>query len=133
MYMGLTGKLKCTQSSHKCLRMVLLKVKLLLENWKGISQQELITFHHNRLKDEVKHYILKPTNLFILFGIRKNCHSTEKSPLLNPFLWADTIKRGLIEKGCGPNSFGSGDDSAENSCEHGNECPSSIKIREFLD
>lgn len=63
-----------------------------------MNHQELIIFHHNRLKDEVKHYILKPTNLFILSVIRKKCHSTEKTPLLNLFLWEDNIKRVLTEK-----------------------------------
>jgi hypothetical protein len=63
-----------------------------------------------------------------LFGIKKNYHSTEKSSLLNSFLGEDKIKRGLIEKGHGPNSFSSGDDSAENSCEHDNEPPSSRKF-----
>jgi hypothetical protein len=81
------------------------------------------------LKDEAKHYILKPT--YSLSAIRKNCHSTEKTPLLNLFLWEDNIKRGLRKKGRGPSSFVSGDDSAENSCEHDNEHSNSIIAREF--
>jgi hypothetical protein len=42
--MGLIGKLKCIQPSH----------------------QELIILHYNKLKDEVKHYILKLTYSFCL-------------------------------------------------------------------
>lgn len=85
--------------------LILLRLKLLLENWSAINHQELITFHHNRLKDEVKHYILKPTNLFILSVIRKKCHSTEETPLLNLFLWEDNIKRVLREKCVDLNHF----------------------------
>jgi hypothetical protein len=43
------------------------------------------------IKAGVKHYILRYTDLFVLYGIRKNCHSHGRNLLLYQF-----IKRVLI-------------------------------------
>jgi hypothetical protein len=44
-----------------------LRLKLLLKSWKGVNHQVLIKFWQKWLKQEVKHYIQRITNLLILF------------------------------------------------------------------
>jgi hypothetical protein len=33
------------------------------------------------IKQQVKHYVLRYTDLFVLYGIRRNCHSSGRNPL----------------------------------------------------
>jgi hypothetical protein len=60
--------------------------KLLLQNWKGINPQVLITFWSNWLKQEVKHYVLRYTNLVVSLGIRRTCHRSGRSLLFYQFI-----------------------------------------------
>jgi len=43
---------------------------------KGVNHQVFIRFWQNWSKQELKRYVQRVRNLFILFGIRKNCHSS---------------------------------------------------------
>jgi len=43
----------------------------------------------------IKHYVLKSTDLLILFGIRKNCHSSGRNLLLYLFI-KKVIKRTVV-------------------------------------
>jgi len=45
------------------------------------NSQILIEFRQNSSSREVMHYVLKSTDLLILFGIRKSCHSTGRNLL----------------------------------------------------
>jgi hypothetical protein len=63
----------------------LLKWKLLLESWKVVNPQVLIRFWPNWSKLGVKHYILRYTDLFVLYGIRRNCRSSGRNLLLYQF------------------------------------------------
>jgi hypothetical protein len=38
------------------------------------------------MKQEVKNYVLRYTDLFVLYGIRKNCHSSGRNLLPNHFI-----------------------------------------------
>jgi len=46
---------------------------------KGINHRVFIKFWKDWPKQKAEHYVLRSTNLFILFGIRKNCHSCGKN------------------------------------------------------
>jgi hypothetical protein len=39
------------------------------------------------IKEEMKHYVLRYTNLFILYGIRRNCYSSERNLLYQFIKW----------------------------------------------
>jgi hypothetical protein len=91
------GRQKCIQLSHLYLNLVPSRIKLLLKSWKDIKHQALIKFWKNWSKQEVIiHYVLKNTNLLLVFGIRKNCHINERNLLLYLFIKTDCSNcRGL--------------------------------------
>jgi hypothetical protein len=64
---------------------VVLRLKFLLQSWKSINSQIVITFWQNWLKQEMKHYCLRSINSLILFRIRKNCLINGRSLLLYQF------------------------------------------------
>jgi hypothetical protein len=84
MYTGLTvsGRLRYFQLSHYYLSPVLLSLRLMLKSWKDMKLQVSMKFHKNCSKWEIKHSILRSTNLIILLGIRKNCKSSGHNILL---------------------------------------------------
>jgi hypothetical protein len=53
--------------------------------WKVINLQVLIGLQENWSKHRVKHYILRFTDLFVLYGVRSNCHSSGGNLLLYQF------------------------------------------------
>jgi hypothetical protein len=67
-----------------------LDVDITIEKLKRINHQILNKFRQNCSNQEVIYHVLKSTDLLILFGIRKNCHSSGRNLLL--FLY---IKRGM--------------------------------------
>jgi hypothetical protein len=64
----------------------LLRLKLILKSQNSINHQVFIKFWQNSFKQEVIHYFLRSTNLLILFGIRKNCHSSGRNLFLCLFI-----------------------------------------------
>jgi hypothetical protein len=52
----------------------------------AIEIQVLISFWLNGSKQEAKHHILRYTNFFVLYGIRRNCYSNGKNVLLYQFI-----------------------------------------------
>jgi hypothetical protein len=64
----------------------LLKLKLLLKSYKDKNRLILIKFQHNRSKQEVIYFVLRSTDLLILFGISMNCHSSGKNQLFYIFI-----------------------------------------------
>jgi hypothetical protein len=66
---------------------VLSRLTSILKTWEDTNHQVLIKFRQTWSKQEVViHYVLRSINLLILFGIRKNCHSSGSNPLLLPFV-----------------------------------------------
>lgn len=57
-------------------------MRLLLEIWKDTNYQLLTKFLADMITQEVKRYVPMSTNLLILFGITKNCHSSRRNLLL---------------------------------------------------
>jgi hypothetical protein len=64
---------------------LVLKVKLLLWSWKNINRQVPFKILWTCFKHAIKHYVLRSINSLILFGIRKNCLSSERNLLLQQF------------------------------------------------
>jgi hypothetical protein len=62
-----------------------LRLKLVLQNWRGINHQVVIKFRQNLFKLEVKYYILKSMRQLILFEIPKNCLISGRSILSYQF------------------------------------------------
>jgi hypothetical protein len=81
------GKWNYTWLSQEYLSPVLLRFKFILQSWKGINSQVSIRFQQNWLKQEVKHYDQRSINSLILSGVRKNCLSSKRGPLLYQFTW----------------------------------------------
>jgi hypothetical protein len=54
-----------------------------LEMYKSPSTDQILA---EWLKQKLKDYILRSTNILILFGIRKNCHRNERNLLLYLFM-----------------------------------------------
>jgi hypothetical protein len=59
MYTGseMLGRQKYIQPSCQYLILAPLRLKLLLQSWKGINRQVVIKFQQNRFKQEVKYYV----------------------------------------------------------------------------
>jgi hypothetical protein len=66
--------------------LVLFEVEIAVGKLKSCKSQELIRFRPNCSKQEVKRYALRYTNLFVLHGIRRNCHSSGRNPLLYQYI-----------------------------------------------
>jgi len=64
------------------LNLILSRITLTLKTWKVIYHQVLIKFRQNWSKQEVVRYVLWSTNLLILTGIWKICHSSGRNLLL---------------------------------------------------
>jgi hypothetical protein len=54
----------------------LVEVEIAIGKLKVINPQVLIRFRPNLSKQGVKHYVLRYTDLFIPYGIRRNFHSS---------------------------------------------------------
>jgi hypothetical protein len=77
--------------SNSILNLVLLRLKLLLKSWKGLKHQALIKFWQNWFKqEEIYYYVLRSTNLLILFELRKNCLSSRQNLLMYLFIKRQT-------------------------------------------
>jgi hypothetical protein len=59
---------------------------LVTEKLKDKDQQVLIKFQQNWLKQEVGQFVLRPRNLQIVFGIRRNCPRSGRSPSMYLFI-----------------------------------------------
>ena len=55
------------------------EVELVTEKLKDKNQQVLIKFQQNWLKKEAGQFVLRPRNLNIVFGIRRNCPRSGRS------------------------------------------------------
>jgi hypothetical protein len=64
----------------------LVEVEIAIGKLKSCKSRVLIRFRLNRSKQGVKHYVLRDTNLFVLYGIRRNCHSNGRNLLLYQFI-----------------------------------------------
>jgi hypothetical protein len=56
------------------------------DNSPPFGAQVLIRFRPNLSKHWVKHYVLRYRNLFVLNGIRRNCHSSRRNLVLYQFI-----------------------------------------------
>jgi hypothetical protein len=56
----------------------LVEVKIAIRKLKDINPKTLSRFWPNLSKKGVKRCVLRYTNLFLLYGIRRNCHSVER-------------------------------------------------------
>jgi hypothetical protein len=65
--------------------LALLRLKLLLQNWKFINCRVVTKFRQNWFKQEVKHCSLRSINPLIIFGIRKNILISGMTLLLYQF------------------------------------------------
>jgi hypothetical protein len=54
-----------------------------LKSYKSLGTDWLLA---KLIKAGVKHYVLRYTNLFVLYGIRRNCHSSGRNILLYQFI-----------------------------------------------
>jgi len=63
-----------------------------------VNYHVLTKFQQNWSKEEAIYYVLNPTNLLILFGIRKNYHSNGRNLLLYQFI-RRVIKQILLSAG----------------------------------
>jgi hypothetical protein len=61
---------------------LLFDVEIALQNLETLNYQVVIKFLKNLFKQTVMHYVLRSTNLLILFRIRKICYSSGRNPLL---------------------------------------------------
>jgi hypothetical protein len=61
-------------------------VETAMESWEVINPQVLIRFQPNWSKLEVKHYVLRNTYLFVLYGMRRNYHSSGRNLSLYQFV-----------------------------------------------
>jgi hypothetical protein len=88
IHTGLTmpGRRIHIRLSQHCQNPASTKRKLLLESLKVINPQTLTIFRPNWSKQGVKHYVLRYTNLLVLYGIRRNCHSSGRDPLPYQFI-----------------------------------------------
>jgi hypothetical protein len=64
----------------------LVEVEIGIGKLKIINPRVLIRFWPNLSKQGVKHYVLRYRDLFVLYGIRRNCHSSGGSLLLFQFI-----------------------------------------------
>jgi hypothetical protein len=64
----------------------LVEVKIAIVKLKRYNPQVLIRFRPNWSELGVKIYVLRYTNLFVLYGIRRNCHSSGRNLLLYQFI-----------------------------------------------
>jgi hypothetical protein len=64
----------------------LVEVEIATGKLKSYRSQVLIRFRQNRSKLGVKHYVLRYTDLFVLYGIRRNCHNSGRNLLLYRFI-----------------------------------------------
>jgi hypothetical protein len=60
----------------------LVEVEIAIGKLKVINPQVLIRFRPNLSKQGVKRHVLRYTNLFVLYGIRRNCYSNGSKLLL---------------------------------------------------
>jgi hypothetical protein len=74
---------------------VLLRFESLLKSGKDLSHRDLIKFRQNWTKQDIMHFVLRSTNLLIMFGIRKNSHSSGRSQSLYFFI-KRTIKLTVV-------------------------------------
>jgi hypothetical protein len=71
----MVGRLKYSRATStwtQCFEIGIVSVERL-----GLIRQVLIKFGQRQFKRDVKRYVLKSISLFILFGIRKTCLSSE--------------------------------------------------------
>jgi hypothetical protein len=64
----------------------LAEMEIAIGKLKSYKSQVLIRFQLNGSKQEVKRYVLRYINLFVLYGIRRNCHSSGRNLLLYQFI-----------------------------------------------
>jgi hypothetical protein len=58
-----------------------------LKSYKSLGTHQILA---ELIKEqEVKHYILKYVNLFVLYGMRRNCHSSGRNLLLHQYEMGD--------------------------------------------
>jgi hypothetical protein len=78
------------------LNLLLSRLRSLLNSWTDINHQVLIKFRQNWSKQEVVHYIPRPTNLLVVFGIRKNCHISGRDLHILLYLFIKTVLNWLV-------------------------------------
>jgi hypothetical protein len=64
----------------------LVEVEIAIGKLKSYKSQVLIIFRLNLSKQGLKYYITRYTDLFVLYGIRRNCHSSGRNLLLYQFI-----------------------------------------------
>jgi hypothetical protein len=64
----------------------LVKVEIAIGRLKSYKSPGTGQIPAELIKAGVKHYVLRYTNLFVLYGVRRNCHSSGRNILLYHFI-----------------------------------------------